>query len=79
MFCPGHAGARENERADELAGQTEIGGTLSLGPATVLIASAQDRTYGTETCSRDKHVCYRIMGVLSLFLSSPTLADYNYN
>ena len=47
IFCPGHAGVRGNERADELAGQAQIGGTLTLDPATVL-ASAQERIFREE-------------------------------
>ena len=42
IFCPGHAGVKGNERADELAGQAKIRGTLTHDPATVL-ASAQEK------------------------------------
>ena len=42
-FCPGLAGVKGNERADELAGQAEIRGTLTLDPATVL-AFAQEKS-----------------------------------
>ena len=36
IFCPGHAGVRGNERADELAGTAVIGGELKLDGPTVL-------------------------------------------
>ena len=36
IFCPGHAGVIGNERADFLAGQATIGGTLTLDPPTIL-------------------------------------------
>ena len=47
IFCPGHAGARGNERADELAGPAQIGGTLTLDPPTVL-ASAHEKIFREE-------------------------------
>ena len=36
LFCPGHAGVRGNERADELAGKATLGGRLTLDPPVVL-------------------------------------------
>ena len=36
IFCPGHAGVRGNERADELAGTAVVGGELKLDGPTVL-------------------------------------------
>ena len=36
MFCPTHAGVRENKCADELAGTAVIGGKLKLDGPTVL-------------------------------------------
>ena len=47
IFCPSHAGVRGKERADELASQGEIRGTLTLDPATVL-ASAQEKVLKEE-------------------------------
>ena len=36
IFCPGHAGVKGNERADELAGTAVIDGELKLDGPTVL-------------------------------------------
>ena len=36
IFCPGHAGVRGNERADELAGQAALGDNPKIGQATVI-------------------------------------------
>ncbi len=36
IFCPGHAGVRGNEKADELAGQAALGDNRKSDPATVI-------------------------------------------
>ena len=36
IFCPGHAGVKGNERADQLAGSAEIEGVLTLDSPTVI-------------------------------------------
>ena len=36
VFCPGHAGISGNERADELAGDAVINGSITLDPAQVV-------------------------------------------
>ena len=36
IFCPGHAGVHGNERADKIAGEADVSGTLTLDPPTVL-------------------------------------------
>ena len=36
IFCPGHAGVKGNERADQLAGAAKIEGVLTLDAPTVI-------------------------------------------
>ena len=36
VYCPGHAGVKENDRADRLAGKATITGGLYLGKSEVL-------------------------------------------
>ena len=55
IFCPGHAGVRGNERADQLAGSAAIKGSLTLDPPTVtalvrdhLAGKSKDSSYTLE-------------------------------
>ena len=36
VYCPGHAGVKGNERADRLAGQAKVAGSMKLGRSEVL-------------------------------------------
>ena len=36
VYCPGHAGVKGNERADRLAGQAKVSGSMKLGRSEVL-------------------------------------------
>jgi len=55
IFCPGHAGVKGNERADQLAGTADITGSLTLDPPTVtalvrdhLVGKREDSSYTLE-------------------------------
>ena len=62
IFCPGHAGVKGNERADQLAGSATIEGVLTLDAQSVIglvrdhLASNRDEDSFTKEMLMEKGV-----------------------
>ena len=60
LFCPGHSGVNGNERADELAGEAELKGELTLDPPAVLLL-VKESFVTDSSAATDSYNCTRLI------------------
>ncbi|RUS70140.1 hypothetical protein EGW08_022093 [Elysia chlorotica] len=61
IFCPGHAGVTGNERADKLAGNATVNGTLRLDKQEVLKALSEHLRNAEDTAAEDQQAIKRMI------------------
>ncbi|RUS69373.1 hypothetical protein EGW08_022863, partial [Elysia chlorotica] len=61
IFCPGHAGVKGNERADKLAGNATVNGTLRLDKQEVLKALSEHLRNAEDTAAEDQQAIKRMI------------------